>query len=51
MGSREDGLDHELVLKIQDLLNGKEWDTDTLDNIAALLVAYGYEVRDPGDAL
>lgn len=44
-------LDHELVLKIQQLLDGKEWEIHTLDDIAALLVAYGYEVRDPDDAV
>ena len=38
--------DHELVLAIQELLDGVEWNADTLDEIAGLLQANGYKVRD-----
>jgi hypothetical protein len=38
--------DHEIVLAIQDLMDGVEWTLDTLDIIAMLLDENGYRVRD-----
>lgn len=39
--------DHEIVLAIQELLDGVEWSPDTLERIAGLLQFNGYKVRDP----
>jgi hypothetical protein len=36
----------DIVMSIQELLDGKEWTPDTLEAIAALLRANGYQVRD-----
>jgi len=41
--------DHALVLQIQELLNGVEWEVDTLDEIALLLENNGYLVGDVDD--
>ena len=41
--------DNEIVLAIEELLDGTEWTPDTLDQIAALLQANGYRVRDLDD--
>jgi hypothetical protein len=38
--------DHEIVLAIQDLLDGVEWDVDTLNAIAEVLAANGYAIHD-----
>jgi hypothetical protein len=38
--------DHELVLAIQDLMDGTAWDADTLQEIARLLVSMGYQLHD-----
>ena len=39
-----------LLLRIQELLDGVEWSPDTLDEIAELLRANGYRVRDLDDS-
>lgn len=39
----------EILLAIQELLDGVEWTPDTLDRIAMLLVNNGYRVRDLND--
>ncbi len=41
--------DHELVLEIQQLMDGVEWSADTLDAIAQLLISNGYRIRDMND--
>lgn len=41
--------DHELLLAIHALLDGKDWTSDTLGEIAALLDAAGYPIRDVND--
>ena len=41
--------DHDLLLEIQQLLDGVEWTPDTLDSIAALMIASGYRIRDLED--
>jgi hypothetical protein len=38
--------DHEIVLKIQELMDGVEWTPETLDEIAELLNNNGYKVKD-----
>ena len=38
--------DHDILLTIQDLLDGVEWSTDTLSQIADLLSSNGYLIRD-----
>ena len=38
--------DHDLVLTIQEMLDGAEWSADTLDAIANLLILSGYRLRD-----
>jgi hypothetical protein len=42
--------DNEILLAIQELMDGVEWSTDTLDGIAKLLNDNGYRVRDLDDA-
>jgi hypothetical protein len=37
--------DHDLLLAIQELLDGVEWTPRTLDQIADLMTANGYEIR------
>lgn len=41
--------DHDLILAIQDLLDGLDWNSDTAGDIATLLQNAGYTVRDPND--
>lgn len=38
----------EALLAIQELMDGVEWSADTLDHIADILRAAGYQVRDSG---
>jgi hypothetical protein len=38
--------DHEIVLRIQELLDGVEWQATLLEEIARLLTESGYPVRD-----
>jgi hypothetical protein len=38
--------DHELIMAIVDVLDAKEWNSSTLDEIADLLQHYGYKIRD-----
>jgi hypothetical protein len=39
----------DLLLAIQELLDGVEWNSDTLERIATLMVASGYRIRDCDD--
>jgi hypothetical protein len=39
----------ELLLAIQELLDGVEWSADTLDAIAQLMTKGGYRIRDLND--
>jgi len=39
--------DHTLVLAIRKLLDGQEWSSDTLDEIAWLMTEHGYAIREP----
>ena len=41
--------DHNIVLAIQELLDGVEWTSQTLDAIATVLRNSGYRVRDLED--
>jgi hypothetical protein len=41
--------DHDLLLAIQEQLDGVEWTPDTLERIAQLMVASGYRIRDLDD--
>lgn len=41
--------DHEIVLEIQAMLDGVEWNSDTLSQVADLLIGNGYRVRDLED--
>lgn len=38
--------DHQTLLTIQNLLNGNEWDAETLDDIAQIMNDAGYEISD-----
>lgn len=38
--------DHDLLLAIQELLDGVEWSPDTLDQIAELMNGSGWVIRD-----
>ena len=38
--------DHDLLLKIQELLDGVEWSPGTFEEIAFLMSESGYEIRD-----
>ena len=42
--------DHNILLAIQNLMDGKEWSPETLEQIAEILRINGYEVRDVGSA-
>jgi hypothetical protein len=42
--------DHDLLLSIQELLDGTSWTPATLDLIADLLNQNGYRIRDFNDA-
>ena len=37
--------DHDLLLEIQELLDGVEWTHETLEKIASLLHQHGYQIR------
>ena len=39
--------DHNVLLKIQKLLDAKEWDADTLDAIAHIMRDAGFRIREP----
>jgi hypothetical protein len=41
--------DSDLLLQIQELLDGVEWTPDTLENIAWLMNEHGYRIRDRDD--
>jgi len=41
--------DHEIVLAIQELLDGVEWNSDTLSSIEIILHENGYRIRDIDD--
>jgi hypothetical protein len=41
--------DHDLLLEIQALLDGVEWNSETLDRIAALMIDSCYRIRDCND--
>jgi hypothetical protein len=41
--------DHEAILAIQELMDGVEWNGDTLEAIAEILINAGYKVRDLND--
>jgi len=41
--------DHDLILAIQELLDGVEWTADTTAEIANLLTDNGYKIRDIDD--
>lgn len=46
----ETGLsDHDAMLEIQQLMDGVEWNADTLTEIASVLERSGYDVRDIDD--
>ncbi len=36
-----------IVRDIQDLLSGKQWDADTVVNIADILTHEGFEIKEP----
>lgn len=38
--------DHDIILRIQELMDGQEWSAETLEEIAELLREAGYRVRD-----
>lgn len=38
--------DHDLLLAIQELLDGVEWTPDTVEDIASILHENGYTIRD-----
>jgi regulator of RNase E activity RraB len=39
--------DRDLLLAIQRELDGVEWNSDTLERIAQMMVSAGYRIRDP----
>jgi hypothetical protein len=41
--------DHEAMLAIQELMDGTEWNADTLEAIAEIMVRAGYRIRDLED--
>jgi hypothetical protein len=41
--------DHDLLLAIQELLDGVEWTVGTLEDIAALMQESGYRIKDLDD--
>ncbi len=41
--------DHEAMLAIQELMDGVEWNSDTLDAIGAIMTKAGYRLRDLDD--
>ena len=40
---------HWIVKTIQEILSGKEWDSDTLAQIAQVLIEEGYEINERGN--
>jgi hypothetical protein len=38
--------DHEIILAIQDLMDGTAWDSSTMNDICQLLVNNGYAIHD-----
>lgn len=38
--------DHDALLQIQEIMSAVSWSPDTLDDIAAVMVAAGYEIED-----
>jgi len=38
--------DHEAMLAIQDPMDGAEWNSDTLEAVAEIMVEAGYQIRD-----
>lgn len=41
--------DHDLLLAIQETLDGVEWSADTCDDIADLMIENGWRIRDKND--
>lgn len=41
--------DHTVLLAIQEMLDGVEWNADTVSDIAQLLIENGYRIRDLAD--
>jgi len=41
--------DHDAMLAIQELLDGVEWNNNTLAQIAEILIESGYRIRDLND--
>jgi hypothetical protein len=41
--------DHDLLLAIQELLDGVEWTCETVETIAEMMVESGYRIRDKND--
>ncbi len=41
--------DQDVLNTIQFLLDGQEWDSDTLSAIAAVMISAGYQIRDPSE--
>lgn len=41
--------DHAAMLAIQELMDGTEWNSGTLDQIAEIMIAAGYRIRDLND--
>lgn len=41
--------DQELLLAIQQELDGTEWNSDTLERIATMMIKSGYRIRDVDD--
>lgn len=39
-------IEHTVTQKIQQLLSGKEWDSDTIESVAEILRRYGYPIRE-----
>lgn len=40
---------HDVLAEIARVLDGKEWDADTPDEIARIVRAQGFEIRDPSE--
>jgi hypothetical protein len=43
--------DHDIVLTIQEIMDGCEWTSDTMSLIADLLTENGYRIRDLDDTI
>jgi hypothetical protein len=46
---RGDNSDHDAMLAIQELLDGKVWDADAIDRVALIMIEAGYKIRDTDD--